>query len=111
MCVENGEILSRITLAAGPASYLLRHNTHKDITRHLATFPIIVICFTHLSKLCENDVLKHYDRTCEIHIMKVNGSALEKLATVMNKPFLAFTGFTLGATDESAPVFTEKFLG
>ena len=80
-------------------------------------FPIIVICLTHLSTLCENGVenlvaaLKHYDRTCEIYVMNISGSALEKLATMMNEPFPALTDFALSATDESAVVFTEKFLG
>ena len=80
-------------------------------------FPIIVLCLTHLSTLYENGVenlmaaLEHYDRTCEIYIMNINGSALEKLATLMNEPFPAVTDFALRVTDESAPVFTEKFLG
>ena len=80
-------------------------------------FPIIVICLTHLNTSCENGVenimaaLEHYDRTCEIYIMNINGSALEKLANVMNGPFPALTAFTLWASGESAPVFTEKFLG
>jgi hypothetical protein len=55
--------------------------------------------------------LKHHDRTCEIYIMNISGSALETLATVMNEPFPALTDFALGTTDESIPVFTEKFLG
>jgi len=42
--------------------------------------------------------------------MNINGSALEKLANVMNESFPALTDFTLWATNESAPVFTERFL-
>jgi hypothetical protein len=55
--------------------------------------------------------LERHDRTSDILIASINGSALEKLGVVMQEPFPALRSFVLGSSDDSVPVLPETFLG
>ena len=55
--------------------------------------------------------LEHSDRISEVHIRDIDGSALDKLATVMQGPFPILGNFYLRSIDESVPVVPETFLG
>ena len=58
--------------------------------------------------------LEHHDRISEVHIRDIDGSALEKLAAVMQEPFPTLRYFYLSSSSsfaESVPVIPQTFLG
>jgi len=92
--------------------------TGKASTRPLLdiwpTFPIAIFCLQLVDKKgVENIIaaLERHDRTSDILIASINGSALEKLGVVMQEPFPALRSFYLRSTDDSVPDLPEKFLG
>jgi hypothetical protein len=94
--------------------------TDKTSTRTLLdiwpTFPIGIFCLQMVDRKGIEDItvaLEHRDRTSDIYISRINGSALEKLATstVMHEPFPALRSFVLRSSDDSVPVLPETFLG
>jgi hypothetical protein len=54
--------------------------------------------------------LERHDRTSDILIASINGSALEKLGVVMQEPFPALRSFYLHSANDSVPDLPEKFL-
>jgi len=57
--------------------------------------------------------LEHHDRISEVHIRDIDGSALEKLAAVMDEPFPALRYFYLSSSSSfgvSVSIVPEKFL-
>ncbi|SRR5216683_5652617 len=95
-----------------------------SVTTLLDIWPSLPITVTHFcscphtldEKGVENLIaaVEHRDRTSEIRIFHVNGSALKKLAAAMNEPLPVLTNFLLWSSYDRngpAPVLPETFLG
>jgi hypothetical protein len=76
-------------------------------------FPVIVYCENMASAVDEKGLsntiaaLEQSDRISEVYIHHINGPALEKLATVMQKPLPTLRLFHLSSIDDSVPVFPQ----
>ena len=77
--------------------------------------PLPIIIREHDPSACNEDnviaALEHHDRVCDIRLMGVTSSLLDKLLAAMREPFPALAYLDLETKDDTAPVIADTFLG